>query len=267
MSIRAQSDGYRCKIWSEVNPCWLRQNTALHKFVLGDYQERSLEMIYFDVLLCRKSTFCFLAIVPALPSRIQCVSINGVLHSCHACPYVRLYACLYVRKTNLCRPQEGLTNDVRPPPPTPSVLQCDRRRSPHVLRPCHVVSQARRVWGTGLICALGRQGGGKGGSDPGNCSVRNLFYGVALVAHHPLLCSSCSTPCHTEWILGTTPDTAHGVSTSCRLCQLCMLDCKQKPWLQDGRVCVRCRPSNAGHRPKYTRPGNGDKCNPVSAVA
>ena len=196
MSIRAQSDGYRCKIWSEVNPCWLRQNTALHKFVLGDYQERSLEMIYFDVLLCRKSTFCFLAIVPALPSRIQCVSINGVLHSCHACPYVRLYACLYVRKTNLCRPQEGLTNDVRPPPPTPSVLQCDRRRSPHVLRPCHVVSQARRVWGTGLICALGRQGGGKGGSDPGNCSVRNLFYGVALVAHHPLLCSSCTNPCH-----------------------------------------------------------------------
>ena len=45
------------------------------------------------------------------------MSINGVLHSCHACPYVRLYACLYVRKTNLCRPQEGLTNDVRPPPP------------------------------------------------------------------------------------------------------------------------------------------------------
>ena len=53
MSIRAQSDGYRCKIWSEVNPCWHKQNTALHEFVLGDYQERSLEMIYFDVLLCR----------------------------------------------------------------------------------------------------------------------------------------------------------------------------------------------------------------------
>ena len=178
--------------------------------------------------------------------------------------YVCTLVCMYARQISADPRRALLMMYALHPPPH---LFYNVIRGDLLMFCVRVMLWARRVWGTGLICTLGRQGGGKGGSDPGNCSVRNLFYGVALVAHHPLLCSSCSNPCHTEWILGTTPDTAHGVSTSCRLCQLCMLDCKQKPWLQDGRVCVRCRPSNAGHRPKYTRPGNGDKCNPVSAVA